>query len=84
MKTLVSIVTPAYREQENLAVFHKRLMETMEGTDLNWEWVIVDDHSSDDTYKTIQEICAKDSRVRGFRLAHNYGSDRAINCGLNQ
>jgi dolichol-phosphate mannosyltransferase len=48
-----------------------------------WEWVIVDDHSRDDTFAVIQRLVLVDSRVRGVRLARNRGSHIAITCGLH-
>lgn len=51
---------------------------------LNWEWIIIDDHSKDRTYQWIEEAAQKDSRIKGFRLAKNYGSHTALTCGLHQ
>jgi dolichol-phosphate mannosyltransferase len=48
----------------------------------DWEWVIVDDHSRDDTFAVVQRLAATDSRVRGLRLARNSGSHLAIICAL--
>src|SRR5258706_1887196 len=48
-----------------------------------WEWIIVDDHSRDDTFAVIESLALRDARVRGFRLARNSGSHVAITCGLH-
>ena len=48
-----------------------------------WEWVIVDDHSRDETFAVIEHLALRDARVRGFRLARNSGSHVAITCGLH-
>ena len=45
---------------------------------------MVDDHSSDETFAVIQDLSEKDSRVKGYRLARNFGSHMAIACGLQQ
>jgi len=49
---------------------------------LDWEWIIVDDHSRDNTFEVIERLVAIDPRVRGIRLAYNSGSHLAFTCGL--
>lgn len=78
----LSIVTPAYREARNLPVMYERLKAVCDGLDIQWEWVIVDDHSPDDTFAVTHELAERDTRVRGMRLSRNFGSHAAISCGL--
>jgi dolichol-phosphate mannosyltransferase len=80
---LLSIVTPAFNESANLEALHRRLVATMSVVDVEWEWLIVDDHSRDDTFAVIERLAAVDRRVRGIRLARNSGSHLAITCGLH-
>jgi dolichol-phosphate mannosyltransferase len=77
-----SVVTPAYIEAENLPRLYLRLKTVMDALNVNWEWVIVDDHSPDGTFDVIQELSNRDSRVRGIRLARNTGAHMALTCGL--
>lgn len=80
---LLSVVTPAYNEAANLPVLYQDLCRVLDAADLSWEWVVVDDHSRDDTFLTIQSLAARDPRVRGIRLARNSGSHNALACGLH-
>ena len=80
---MLSILTPAFNESVNLARLHARLTQTMAQLGEEWEWLIVDDHSHDDTFAVIQRLAVTDSRVRGIRLARNRGSHVAITCGLH-
>jgi polyisoprenyl-phosphate glycosyltransferase len=80
---MLSIVTPAFNEAANLPELYDRLARTMGSADEDWEWIVVDDHSRDATFAVIEEIAARDPRVRGIRLAHNAGSHVAITCGLH-
>ena len=81
---MISLLTPAFDEATNLPRLYDRLVETMRRVGGDWEWVIVDDHSRDDTFAVIEALALRDARVRGFRLARNSGSHVAITCGLHQ
>ena len=80
----LSILTPAFNEAANLPALYDRLVEAMRGIGGDWEWVVVDDHSRDDTFAVIEALALRDARVRGFRLSRNSGSHVAITCGLHQ
>jgi len=80
---VISIVTPAFNEGQNLNVVHARIVETMTKLAVKWEWIVVDDHSRDETFAVIQRLSAGDARVRGVRLARNSGSHVAIACGMH-
>ena len=82
--SLVSIVTPLFNEGENIALLYDRLCRQMEGANFAWEWVTVDDHSSDQTFALLSQIVAADPRLRVYRLARNSGSHLATICGLNR
>lgn len=79
---MLSIVTPAYNESENLPLLYRRLQDVLSSLNIEWEWIVVDDHSRDQTFEVIRQIAAQDSRVRGVRFARNFGSHTAILCGL--
>jgi glycosyltransferase involved in cell wall biosynthesis len=81
---MLSILTPAFNEAENLPALYDRLVETMRAIGDDWEWVVVDDHSRDQTFAVIEALALRDARVRGFRLARNSGSHVAITCALHQ
>lgn len=83
MPVTLSIVTPAFNETANLDALYERLVRSMEKLAMDWEWLIVDDHSPDDTFGVIQRLSVSDGRVRGIRLARNSGSHVAITCGLH-
>jgi glycosyltransferase involved in cell wall biosynthesis len=74
------VVTPAFCESENLPLLYDRLSKVLAGKD--WEWIVVDDHSPDATFAAIARLAAADSRVRGVRLARNFGSHAAAMCGI--
>ncbi len=79
---LVSFVTPAYNEARNLPLLYEQLISVTQSLDLNWEWVVVDDHSTDETFQILTRLAQTNARVHGIRLARNSGSHAAIACGL--
>lgn len=82
-KRRISVVTPTFNEGSNLPAMHQRLDATLEQAGSSWEWLIVDDASTDDTYAVAAGIAAKDPHVRVIRLSRNFGSHIALICGLD-
>jgi dolichol-phosphate mannosyltransferase len=79
---VLTVVTPAYNEARNLPVLYDRLCGVLSSLALEWEWVVVDDHSGDSTFPVVAGIAERDPRVRGIRLARNCGSHDAMMCGM--
>ena len=68
MSELVSIITPSY----NSAAYIAEMIESiLAQTYTNWELLITDDCSTDDSVKIIESYATKDSRIKLFRLATN-------------
>jgi dolichol-phosphate mannosyltransferase len=80
---LISVVTPAFNETANLGELYERLAAVMSAAGTDWQWVVVDDHSADETFEVTRALAARDPRVVGIRLARNSGSHAAITCGLH-
>ncbi|HEY2371367.1 MAG TPA: glycosyltransferase family 2 protein [Gaiellaceae bacterium] len=79
---MLSVVAPAYNEASALPTFIGRLVATLEETGEEWEAIIVDDGSRDDTWGAIQRAAAGDDRVRGIRLSRNFGHQLALTAGM--
>ena len=78
----LSIVTPAYNEAQNLPLLYQRLKKTLDPMRLSWEWIVVDDHSADTTFQTVESIARRDERVACLRFTKNSGSHLALACAL--
>jgi polyisoprenyl-phosphate glycosyltransferase len=79
---LLSVVTPAHNEAENLPALFERILAAVPTSGLALEWIVVDDHSSDTTFDVVRAIAQADARVRGIRLARRCGAHAAIACGM--
>lgn len=78
----LSIVAPAFDEEEALPLFIRRTRAVMDRLGGDVELVLVDDGSLDGTWEVILAACREDSRVRGVRLARNFGHQLALSAGL--
>ena len=78
-----SIVVPFHNEEENVTALYARLKQIMEQVGESFELVLVDDGSSDRTYKLLEEIAAVDSRVLVVKLRRNFGQTSALAAGFD-
>jgi glycosyltransferase involved in cell wall biosynthesis len=78
-----SIVVPFHNEEENVTALYARLKQVMEQVGDSFELVLVDDGSSDCTYKLLEEIAAVDSRVLVVKLRRNFGQTSALAAGFD-
>ena len=79
-----SIVVPFHNEEENVTALYARLKQVMEQVGEPFEIILVDDGSSDRTYKLLEEIAAVDSRVLVVKLRRNFGQTSALAAGFDQ
>jgi teichuronic acid biosynthesis glycosyltransferase TuaG len=78
---LVSIITPCY----NSALFIGETIDSvLSQTYLNWEMLIVDDNSNDESVNIIQKYMEKDNRIKIFILEENKGAANARNVGITK
>lgn len=78
-----SIVAPIYNEEGNIQVLYERISAVMDSTGESWELVTVNDGSRDRSLELLQELAAKDSRVRVLNFARNFGHQIAVTAGLD-
>ncbi len=78
-----SIVVPFHNEEENVTALYARLKQVMEQVGDSFELVLVDDGSTDRTYKLLEEIAAVDSRVLLIKLRRNFGQTSALAAGFD-
>ena len=80
--TGISVVIPAYKSAATLPELVRDLHRCVRPLVDQFEIVIVDDGSGDDTWATIEQLAADDSSVRGLQLLRNYGQHNALLAGI--
>lgn len=78
-----SIVVPFHNEEDNVTALYARLKQVMEQVGESFELVLVDDGSSDCSYKMLVEIAGVDSRVLVVKLRRNFGQTSALAAGFD-
>ncbi|MFW5794597.1 MAG: glycosyltransferase family 2 protein [Bacillota bacterium] len=79
----ISIVIPVFNGEKSLEDLYKKLIKNLNEITEKFEIIMVDDSSSDNSYNKILSLHKKDSRVKGIKLAKNFGQQNAIICGFN-
>lgn len=84
MKKLISILIPAYNEEEVLVPLFERLDKLANHNDAyNFEFLFVNDGSRDRTYEIIRERAKHDHRISHINLSRNYGKEIAMVAGFD-
>jgi dolichol-phosphate mannosyltransferase len=80
---LVLVLTPVYNESAGLEAYESAVTRTvLSRSDCDVRVLFIDDGSSDDSWRKICAIAARDQRFRGIRLSRNYGSHVALSAGF--
>ncbi len=80
----ISIVVPCYNEEDALKIFYDKITEISEKIDANFEYVFVDDGSSDNTLNEMKQLSKKDERVKFVSFSRNFGKESAMYAGLKK
>ncbi|HMO12750.1 MAG TPA: glycosyltransferase family 2 protein [Pirellulaceae bacterium] len=81
-RQLITVVTPVYGCRNCLNALVDGVRDAFEGSDFEWELVLVDDRASDNPWSLIVQLAKDDSRIRGIRLTKNHGQHLAIWAGF--
>jgi dolichol-phosphate mannosyltransferase len=79
----IAIIVPLYNEADNVGPLVAELTSVFSRQLRPWELVLVDDSSSDSTWRAILDAQARDSRIRGLRHSRNLGQSAAVWTGIS-
>ena len=78
----ISIVIPLFNEDESLTELHQWIVKVMTANNFSYEVIFVDDGSTDNSWKVIQQLQNLDKNVRGIKFQRNYGKSAALHVGF--
>lgn len=79
----ISIVSPVYKGEKMVHALVDRIVRVMESEQLEYEILLVNDASPDDSWTAILAECAQNKRIKGLNLSRNFGQHYAISAGLS-
>jgi glycosyltransferase involved in cell wall biosynthesis len=79
----LSIIVPIYNEEENIADLHAGIDAALAGLHLDYEVILVDDGSMDNSFPLLKEIARQDKKVKVIRLRRNFGQTAAMAAGFD-
>ena len=82
--TKISIVTPTYNEEGNIQKLCDEIKSEMEKLDLDYEHIIIDNASKDNTVKILKQICKENKKIKVIINSKNYGHIRSPFYGILQ
>lgn len=79
----ISIIIPCYNEEKSLPLFYEELMKSInEFENTDFEFIFVNDGSTDDTLAFLKNLAKTDARVKYVSFSRNFGKESAIYAGL--
>lgn len=85
MNPEISIVIPCFNEEEAIPIFYEETLKVLKTMPLSsFEFVFIDDGSSDRTLEVLKEISAKDKSVHFVSFSRNFGKEAALYAGLSK
>jgi glycosyltransferase involved in cell wall biosynthesis len=79
----ISVVVPMLNEESIVDEFVNKVKIELENMELDFEIILIDDGSKDQTWRKIEENAKLDKRVRGLKFSRNFGQHNSITAGLN-
>lgn len=79
----LSIVSPVYKAEFIVDELVKRIVNELDSNEIDFEIILVEDGSSDNSWEAIERNCLSDKRIIGIKLSRNFGQHYAITAGLD-
>ena len=80
----ISVIVPLFNEAESLPELYAWIQRVMNENKFTYEVIFINDGSTDDSWKVIQDLKAKSDNVRAIRFRRNYGKSPALFCGFER
>jgi len=77
MKKLISIVTPTFNEEKDIYSLSKAISLQMNNYDFDYEHIIIDNASTDNTQEVIKKLCLENKKIKAIFNKRNFGHIRS-------
>lgn len=82
MKKKISVIVPVYNSEKTLPELTQRLASALGKISNQYEILLVNDGSRDNSWDVIQKLMKKNAAIKGLNLMRNYGQHNALLCGI--
>mgnify|MGYP006255342411 FL=1 len=69
----ISVLTPTYNEEDNIKELYQRIKKELEKLNYQYEIIVIDNNSNDDTVKILRGLCKLDKNLKVIINNRNYG-----------
>ncbi len=80
----ISVVIPLFNEEESLPELSEWISRVMQSHGFTYEIIMVDDGSTDTSWRVINELAKQNTHIKGIKFNRNYGKSAALNTGFKQ
>ena len=80
----ISVIVPLFNEAESLPELYAWIQRVMNENKFTYEVIFINDGSTDNSWKVIQDLKSKSDNVRAIRFRRNYGKSPALFCGFER
>ena len=81
-RELLSLIIPCFNEEEAIPVFYDEAVSVLRGMNIDYEFLFIDDGSSDKSLERMIELAGQDERVFYYSFSRNFGKEAAMYAGL--
>ena len=79
----ISVVVPVFNEEENVLVFYKETKKILQSLNRSYEFVFVNDGSTDGSLELLHQLAFKDISVKFIDFTRNFGQQAALTAGMD-
>ena len=79
---MISVIVPCYNEEEALPLFYKEATAVLSGMETDYELLLVNDGSKDNTLSVMKDLAEKDEHIKYLSFSRNFGKEAGMYAGF--
>lgn len=80
----ITLLVPVFNEEKSVGIFIETVEEKFQGQDFDFDYLFIDDGSSDGTLEKLTELSKKNHKIKVIVLSRNFGKEAAMTAGIDQ